>query len=123
MRKLALLSIAAVTLCWQASAQQVLPAINLHSPASSAESSEWQRVKKSDDVVHLRAFEARYPHGRYTTQVQRRIAQLEREARARGEATNETLATSEESRLVEVPDSKLRGAVVRVQPVKADTLK
>src|SRR5690242_21640177 len=100
MRKLAWLSFLAVALCSQVPGQQVLPSINLHRASSTAESAEWQRVRKSTDLNTLRSFQARYPNGRYSAQVERRITQLQREAADRGEPVDTTLATSQESKLV-----------------------
>jgi hypothetical protein len=117
MRRIRLILFAtAVALCSKAIGQQILPPINLHRHANSPEDNDWDRVRKSDDVYRLRAFQARYPNGRYRAQVERRIAQLEKEARARGEVVNEVSATAPESRLAVVDDPKLRGAVVRVLP-------
>lgn len=124
MRRVALIPFAAaVVLCSQAIGQQVIPPINLHRHSSTAEDIEWDRLRKSDDVDRLRGFQARYPRGRYRAQVERKIAQLEQEARARGEAVNGTLASAPESRLVVVDDPGLRGAVVRVLPVNGAAAK
>src|SRR4051794_14156396 len=114
MRNLALCCVAAVVLSTQAPAQQVLPNINLNRGTFRAEEVEWANLRKSTDLERLRSFEARYPNGRYHGRVERRIAQLEAEARARGEAVNETLASSPESQLVVVDG--FHGAVVRVLP-------
>ena len=116
MRNLALCCVAAVVLSTQAPAQLVLPSVNRHPGSFTAEEAEWGSLRKSADLQRLRSFQVRYPKGRYHGQVERRIGQLEAEARARGEAVNETLASSPESQLVVVDDPALHGAVVRVLP-------
>lgn len=85
---------------------------------SSSEDLEWDRIKKSNNLLRFYSFQSRYPEGRHKGAVARRIAELEEQARKNGEPVNSVAAGGTESALVVDSSDASRGYIVRVVPAE-----